>query len=507
MITHGSLIARMCMVLVVASLLLSASHRPAAAEELLITPSVAAQVATLPPSASGVQGARAGRERTLDVADLQDLKTQHKAGGSVMPETVASLASTGPSILQRFGGLQQSDSSFIPPDSQVAAGPAHIVEAVNLAARIWTKGSPPIVVGTFDLGALFNVDDSVLSDPKVRFDPQSQRWYIATISFQTPTGAWHLAVSTSNDPTGTYAVYTIPSQNGTYPDFTAMGMSDDKVVLSGNAFETSGAQNFKGTEYVVLNKAELVAGGTVHGTFHKPPQGLFTIQPAHTLPSTTGSTTTLYMASVAFNRATKVRVWSLTGVPGVGHGVTVKTKDLNIPLLTSPPNAEQAGSDNLIVTNDSSVLDAVVRDGSLWLAANSACKPTGDSTIRACMRFMQIQTGATLKVSQAFDVGAPGWYYYYPAIQVDGADNLLAVFSGSSASTFASVYAGGQPAGQPNLFSAPILIRGGKAAYERDRWGDFSGAGIDSNDATVWIAGEYAKPGNAWGTHIAEIGF
>ena len=120
---------------------------------------------------------------------------------------------------------------------------------------------------------------------------------------------------------------------------------------------------------------------------------------------------------------------------------------------------------------------------------------------------MQIQTGTTLSVTQAFDVGAPGWYYYYPAIQVDGADNLLAVFSGSSASTFAGVYAGGQPAGQPNLFSAPVLIRAGNAAYERDRWGDFSGAGIDSSDATVWIAGEYSKAANAWGTHIAEIGF
>jgi len=286
-----------------------------------------------------------------------------------------------------------------------------------------------------------------------------------------------------------------------------MGMSDDKVVLSGNAFRTTGSGQFRGTEYVVLSKADLVAGVTVHAQFFAPPQGLFTIQPATTLPSTTGSTTTLLMASVAFNSSTTMRVWSLAGVPGVGNGVQVSTTTLQIPTLSSPPNAQQSGTSNLIVTNDNSVLDAVVRNGALWVAANSACIPAGDQTVRACLRLMQVRIGATLSLAQAFDVGAPGWYYYYPAIQVDGADNLLAAFSGSSASSFASVYAGGQTAGATNAFSAPRLIKAGKAAYAQDRWGDFSGAGIDTNDQTVWIAGEFTKSANAWGTHIAEIGF
>jgi hypothetical protein len=257
----------------------------------------------------------------------------------------------------------------------------------------------------------------------------------------------------------------------------------------------------------VLNKADLVAGATAHAQFFGPPQGLFTIQPATTLPSTTGSTTTLYMAAVAFNSSSTMRVWSLTGVPGVGNGVQVNTTTLQIPTLSSPPDAQQAGTANLIVTNDNSLLEVVVRNGALWVAANSACIPAGDQTVRACLRLMQVQIGTTLSLAQAFDVGAAGWYYYYPAIQVDGADNLLAAFSGSSASSFASVYAGGQTAGATNAFSAPRLIKAGKAAYQQDRWGDYSGIGIDTSDLTAWIAGEFARSASAWGTHIAEIGF
>jgi hypothetical protein len=57
------------------------------------------------------------------------------------------------------------------------------------------------------------------------------------------------------------------------------------------------------------------------------------------------------------------------------------------------------------------------------------------------------------------------------------------------------------------MFSTPLLIKAGKTAYEKDRWGDYSGAGIDSSDATVWIAGELTRDPTNWGTHIAEIGF
>ena len=514
MIKALSAIARLGVVLVlVAPAMLCAPTRDALAQEqLLIEPGSAVPVSKVPPVGSKAKAPLRLHRHMQDPEALKTLKAEHKTGGGgVVPEALAGVASTGPTVLGKIPGLQQPEGAgFYPPDSQVAAGPAHIAEAVNLQVRIWTKDSPPVLVTTFDIGdflSFLGVDDSILTDPKLRFDPQSGRWFLAVIAYPVPTGAFILAVSTSDDPTGEYNVYVIPSKTGTVPDFTAMGMSDDKVVLSANAFQSTGAESFKGTEFVVLNKSELVAGAQVHGQFYGPPQGLFTIQPAHTLPSTTGSTTTLYMAAVAFNSATSMRVWSLTGVPGVGAGVKVKTTNLKIPKLTSPPNAEQADSTNLIVTNDNSILDAVVRNGSLWVAANSACKPAGDTAVRACLRFMQVNTGTKLGIAQAFDVGAVGWYYYYPAIQVDGADNLLSAFSGSSSSTFASVYVGGQPAGETNMFSTPLLIKAGKTAYEKDRWGDYSGAGIDSSDATVWIAGELTRDPTNWGTHIAEIGF
>ena len=489
-------------------------------EDLIIVPSGAVDVRTLLPSSRAV-ALREVPRRFPHPDLLQQLKKELRKKGFTETTSAASVPipttigdptpPPSPSVSANFPGLRQSESGgFYPPDTQVAAGPLHVLEAVNLEARIWLKTNPPVLVNSFDLRNFFGANR--LADPRIQYDSQSGRWFILIVDFSGPTGSWRLAVSNTNDPTGLFVFYTIPSAANTFPDFPKMGMSDDKVVLTGNAF-TSTSEVFVGTEFVVVNKSQLLAGGPVNGKFYGPPQGLFTIEPAQTLASTTTTvpTTKLYMAAVAFNSARRIRIWTLTGVPP--SSVTVKATNLPIPTLSSPPDAEQQGTSSLIVTNDNSLLDAVVRNGLLWVSATSACTPNGDSAVRACLRFMQIQASGSPQLVQSFDFGAVGTYYYYPAIQVDQNDNLIAVFSGSSGpaapagATYASVYASGQLAGSAFQFGTPVLIKSGESAYLGNRWGDYSGAGIDSNDATVWVSGEYAFGTNQWGTWIAEVGF
>ncbi len=488
-------------------------------EALVVYPEGAVDVRHLPPPAE----ARMGGNIPRHFPDLQ-LLIQHKEGlktkGPEAPPAPAPSplsvlpGGTSPSVTTSTIGLRQSESGgFYPPDTQVAAGPGHIVEAVNLEGRIWDKSNLAQPVLTFNLCTFFLLPNcNFASDPKVRFDPVSGRWFIAIITYKSPTGTWKLAVSQSGDPTGIFFVYTIRSARGTFPDFPAVGMSQDKIVLTGNAFSTSGF--FLGTEFVVLNKSQLLAGTTVNGQFYPPPQGLFTIQPAFSLPDSTGTViSTVYMAAVDFNSATSVRIWQVTGIPGVGSGATVTVAgDLTIPTLSSPPNAQQLGTIALIQTNDNALLDAVYRNGSLWVSANSACTPPGDSAVRACLRLMQILTSGGLSLNQASDFGTVGNYYYYPAIQIDSKDTLVTVFSGSSASTYASVYASGQLAGATNTLGVPVLFKAGETSYTPNRWGDYSGAGIDPVDQTkVWVAGEYAlnngSGSSEWGTAIAEVGF
>ena len=416
-------------------------------------------------------------------------------------------ASTG------FIGLRFSDTAgFIPPDTQVAAGPNHLFEVVNTEGRIFMKDGT--VLSTFNLNTFFGLSRSTfLSDPKIRFDPMTGHWFISAITLGNSSGAWRLAVSRSSDPFDGFFLYSIIT-SGAGPDFDALGFNDDKVVLTANAFNCVpncvNGSTFLGAMFIVLKKDDLLAGSsTPKFQFFAPDLALNTIQPAHSL----SSTTTLFMAAADSGSATSIRIWSLTGVPdGTGGGVTSTTTDLAINTLSTPPPAAQKDTLTPIETNDNDLLDAVFRDDSLWVAANSACTPSGDTNPRACLRFIQIDTTGSMAVQQDFDFGTTGGYYYYPAIQTDSANNLLTVFSKSSASEFASVYASGRLTSDTlNTLQTPVLIHAGEAAYQpfADRWGDYSGAGIDPSDlASVWVAGEYARMegGSEWGTWIAKIG-
>ncbi|MBI3780832.1 MAG: hypothetical protein HY278_07240 [candidate division NC10 bacterium] len=472
---------------------------------VLLNPEGVVNVQDLPRVGPRVPVHREMPFRVPDLQELVDTKARHQAATQPAPSASAGVttsALTTPSTTTSLMGLRRSESGgWIPPDTQVGVGPSYIVEAVNLEMRIWNRTTGEVT--TSDLNSFFGTS-AQLSDPKIRFDPLSNRWFIAVISYNTSftAGAWRVAVSTGPDPFS-FIRYTA-STSKSAPDFPALGISADKVILTANAFR---GNSFLGTEFLVINKANLTAGTNATSSYFAPPQGLFTIQPAHSL----SSTATLYMAAVAYNSATSIRVWSVNGVPGVGAGVTRSTKDVPITSLTSPPDARQAGTSTLIQTNDNRLLDAAYRNDVLWVSANSACVPLGDTTTRACLRLIQLSIGSSITKTQDFDFGQSGSYYYYPAVQIDGNGNLISVFSGSSASLWAGVYASGQrPADGPNTFQLPATIKFGENAYKpfANRWGDYSCASIDpSNSATIWVAGEYAhiEGGSEWGTWIAPL--
>jgi hypothetical protein len=461
----------------------------------------------------------------------------HKKADADSGLSTSSRASTGstksPSISvgpgAGFVGMSLADSSLgaVPPDTQVAAGAGFVVEVVNINIRVWNTNVSPATVTDFDLIDFFGVYYSdVVSDPRIRFDSVQQRWYLSCVSIEQtfanpPQGDFRLAVSTSSDPTQAFNLYAATT-TGAFPDFPHLGFNEDKLVLTGNSYSLPiESAQFLGTEFLVANLSDLLNSSITspHTQFFGAPQGLDSISPADSLSSScSGGVCRLFMAAVPDASlpppANILRIWSLQGVPGVGGGVTFTTTDLNIALLSIPPGAVQEGSANLIDTNDARLLDAIYRNGSLWISSNTGCTPSGDTTTRACLHFSQVNT-ATLSLSQDFVFGEPGVYYYYPAIQTDSSNNLVAVFNQSSNTEYPSIYVSGQGAGAaPGTFGNPVVVLEGQfpltpSSATFNRWGDYSGAGLDPSGATVWVAGEYvhSASNDDWGTFIAPVQF
>jgi hypothetical protein len=348
------------------------------------------------------------------------------------------------------------------PDTQIALGPDHLVQAVNRAYVVFDKRGNRIM-GPKSLFDLFGVSGN-LSDPIVRFDAGSARWFIVTTTWadDCSSGAINLAVSTGSDPTAQFRIFNVSVAN--LPDFPKIGISDDKVVITADAWNP--CDTFKGTEFTVFDKAGLTSGGPLlfHNNFLPLKRGDGTKQNSIAPAQSLSSVSTLYMA--ARSSATTLDVWSLNGVPGSGNGTTFPPID-NVPLknrLLPPPPAVQQGTNLTVQTNDNKLLDAFFRNATLWVSANDGCTPTGDTTQRSCLRFVQIDT-ATMTHKQDFDFGTVGGHYYYPAIRPDSSGDLIAVFSGSSSSQYPSLYAGASLS--PNFGSLQnlTLLHAGDFAY------------------------------------------
>jgi hypothetical protein len=481
-------------------------------QNFVIQPYGTVNVDQLPPEGSERLEYREAPWLPRDPAALQRAKAAAETGaaeGGAAPDVVPGPLNVNE--LTNFIGLKFSESGgFIPPDNGTAAGFNHIVEFVNVVGAIYNKSG--VKQGAnINLHTFFGTNQG-LTDPVVRFDLGSQRWFVTMITVSVPL-RWILAVSASDNPTGSWTLYSFnpdPANNNNLPDYPNMGISDDKVVLTANAFNAAGTA-FLGAEFVVFNKSDLVAGTTAHTTFFAPDSGTFTLRAAMNLSSDTN----IYMTSHnGSNSPTSIRVYTVTGLPTSISSASSSFVNRTVSAISQPPDAAQSGGAPLIQTDDNRLLDAAFRSTHLYTTATSGCLPSGDTSTRACVRVIEIvNPGTTATVHQDFNFGISGIYMYYPALSITSAGDVIAVFSRSSSSEFAGVWASGRLSTDPlNTFQPPTVIKAGEAHYNpfASRWGDYSSATIDPSDQTkVWVSGEYACPGacangSNWGTWIAQ---
>jgi len=420
-----------------------------------------------------------------------------------------------PTVSRAFEGLTNADNAaltgflILPPDNNLGVGPSHVFQIVNIIGRITDKLGG--IFSSFTLRSFFGVDPGFSeTDPRVIYDAVSGRWFAVYLQFSSGLASSSLivAVSTTSDPTGTFCRYRIgnPTSETFLQDFPMLGVSDDKVVVSYNGFSFPLTfPIFLGAGYYVLNKADLTAcSASLNMTRVPPNPSRATPFPAQSL----GSTSDLF---VAMNSIGSLTLLTIGGVPGVSV-VTETSTTLGIRFWTAPPSAPQAGSSVLLDTNDERVVSVAWQNHSLWVAGNEGCTPTADFATRSCLRVIEVRTD-NLSVRQDMTFGAPGEYFYYPAVRPDVAGNAYVVFTRSSTSSFASVRITGRLVTDPlNTLQASSEIRtgGGAQTHPSGRMGDYSGAALDPSDPlTVWVMGEYIQSTGIanWGTYVAQLRF
>jgi hypothetical protein len=463
-------------------------------------------------------------------------------------------------IVKSFDGTPGTNPNpcrCTPPDMGLAASTKFVVQMVNLAGTIFKNNGVP--VKTFSLADFWFLPvrggplGIGMSDPIVLYDAGADRFYASIIDV-FDVNRVNFAVTATNDPTGTWFIYRVIAARNlgsvlsarTLPDQPFIGYSSDKFLITANDFTfdpTFTTATFDGSQYWILNKAEMLSGCTAPtpcgmgrnidaatNSDMNPvtSNGKFAVRPAQHLSPTPllagDSTPTAFFAENCLTVTSLVldndcptsptthggiNVYTIHGTPPGTTSVQVTT----VPVTQTgfPDDADQPGTTSKLATNDNRMLSAVWRGDRLWTALNDGPANGGGPCPQAsCARLDQISTSSYTAL-QDFDLTKTGAAVFYPALSTDSSNNLVVLYGSSSSAQFPDLEVTGQLSTMPTetLGKAVVLVAG-VAVDLSGRWGDYFWAATDpSTPSTFWVSGEYRTVSlfQGWSTRIGQVSF
>jgi hypothetical protein len=435
-----------------------------------------------------------------------------------------------------FAGPSLTDSGAFPPDTQGAVGPTQFVVAINGRFRTYSK-----TTGLPD-GAL-NADPDIFfasvmssappggvvftSDPHVRYDRLSQRWFIVMIdapldaSFNS-TVANRILVAVSDGPVLTSSTVWTESfipVSGVFADYPTFGVDANALYVGTNNFSLSTGA-FLSSDGYVIQKSSVASGplvvtkfavlATASSTGPFTPQGVDNPDPSATSGYFVG------VDEIAFSKLDVVRISN----PGTASPSASGTLGVNVPTTRFPINVPHlgntGGSANNLDALDDRLFAASMRGDRIWTAHNIAVNSSGvasGASSRDGSRWYELDVSSTPSLVQSgtvFDSASSNpLSYWIPTVAVSGQGHVAIGGSVSGAAHHPDAWFSGRLSGAAaGTVDVPTRYTASSANYNpgNNRWGDYSAVSLDPvDDMTMWTIQEHVAATDSWGTRIAQL--
>lgn len=418
-------------------------------------------------------------------------------------------------LLSGFVALDRTNccsaGASVPPDSDLAAGPSHLIAVENSAFIIYNKAGA-VLAGPFLFdNFLSSLSASGTFDPTVLYDSETGRFVMGI-----EDGAnFFLMVTQGADPTGSWWLYKFDARfyGNEFFDYPHIGIGDHAIFMGANMFGGSVPGGFEGRIYA-MDKNAAYAGGVMNVRTYSTGINGGTPQPLHITGFNQNSVpkpfNTHYFITDPYD-GTTAQLWAWPNALGAGAPSVVKTYSMIAG--TMPLAVSQLGSANQIQANDWRFRSFEYRNGYAYVA-DSISFNSGDGT-RNWARTARINLAAAgfPMSNQVLYGGGAGLHFTFPDLAVNVCDDMAVGYGRGGA----SIYHGMGVLGRDHTGAAAnfINVKAGEAAYSSFdgppyRWGDYSGMAIDPDGKTFWFMGEYAKSSISspnYGNYIASFNF
>jgi hypothetical protein len=447
-------------------------------------------------------------------------------------------------IGQNFAGPSSNDSPYVPPDTDGAVGATYFASMVNGRFKVYQKASPHTVTtnigdDTFWLNAnssLAGVVNTGVSDPRIIYDPLSDRWFASEITINN-TGAVGnsvlIARSDTNDPNGTWKAAGFIPNGSLFADYDTLGVDANAIYIGTDNFPSSGGATSITVVTVpkaqFLNNADVSLRKVVTQPFNQSNFG-WTPQPVTNFNAspTHGSIIGVNVDGTASpSHVFRTTITWSSGNPGNPTFNPVTTFNPQATYLPDPAGPVQPDGVTALDPIDDRFGAVTYQVGDLIYAVHIIS--VNSAGVGSNYNTNTTTDGVRLTIfsdAQNSIVGEATWFntsfnYLDPSICANAAGDFVIGFTRvgpSSPSGRAGSYAvpgridPANPAGGITLGSELQLKAGLTDSYQiqglgnQQRWGDFSATNIDpSNQTSFWTMQEYAAGTNSWGTQITQV--
>jgi hypothetical protein len=437
----------------------------------------------------------------------------------VLQKEVRPMVSATPGI--DFDGI--SSPGYAPSDSNMAIGPNHIVETVNVQFAVYNK-SGATLAGPTNIQSLFtplggDCGTGTYGDPIVLYDRPADRWLVSMIG-RGVTKSECIAVSKTNDPAGAYFLYgySFSANLNDYPKLSTWATASNSAYLA--TYNIFGPVNFLGADICGFDRSKMLAGDSSAAQLCKiTPNSEFGYLPSDIDGPTTPTDGTpglfiswqnnnpgqLYLRKLTLNfAAATATLSSPTTISVANDSLACGNGGTCVPQSGTTQTLDTLG-DRLMyrfairhfADHDRAVVNHAVANGS-----------------QVAVRWYELYDPAGAVTLNQQGTFAPDTTYRWMASMAEDQNGDIGLgYSASSSSIHPAIrFTGRMPSDPAGTMEseASMVVGAGSQTTGLSRWGDYTAMVVDpSDDCTFWYVDQYELVSGTfnWHTNIGSFIF
>jgi len=412
---------------------------------------------------------------------------------------------------------------FAPSDVNLAVGPNHIVQTVNVRLAVYNKSgtllSGPTNFTTF-FAPLGGNCAAGASDPIVNYDRLADRWVISDIGI-TGTFSQCVAVSKTNDPTGAYTLYAY-SFGLNLNDYPKLGVwptaSNSAYLATYNIFRNG--QSFNGADLCGFDRTKMLAGNASAAqlcVLTPNTEGGYLPSDLDGPTPPTNGTPGLFLTWQNNNPGQlflrKLTLDFTAGTASLSSPTTIAVANTTLACGNGGTCVPQKGTTQTLDTlGDRLMYRMAYRkfpDHERVVVNHSV----GSGSQVAIRWYEILDPSGAVTLNQQGTFAPDSTYRWMASAAMDKSNDIAVGYSASSSTINPAIRFSGRVPSDPSgtlQSEASILEGSGSQTTGLSRWGDYTALQVDpGDDCTFWYTNQYQKTSGTfnWSTHIGSFIF